>query len=188
MALRDLAGGAARLNAGFWREVAQTVDPKPQRREHEPEPPPDALPAPEASQSVAASPTDEGMLVPIDTWTRVLEQRGNLHQAGQDLAEARERAAKAETEAAFLREQLAAARAAAASDAAVSPKRTRRAPASEPEPETEPGPMPTAAPAAVSPAATVVGTRTGARLRVVRVRSRVSEWIRPGSDSSAVDG
>ncbi len=50
------------------------------------------------------------MLVPIDTWTRVLDQLGNLHQAGQDLAEARERAAKAETEAAFLREQLTAER------------------------------------------------------------------------------
>lgn len=47
------------------------------------------------------------MLVPIDAWDKMLIQLGNLHQAGQQLAEARERAARAETEAAFLRERLA---------------------------------------------------------------------------------
>src|ERR687888_74211 len=47
------------------------------------------------------------VLVPIDAWQRMMEQLGNLHQAGQQLADARERAAKAETEAAFLRERLA---------------------------------------------------------------------------------
>jgi hypothetical protein len=46
------------------------------------------------------------MLVPLDAWNRMLNQLGNLHEAGQQLAEARERAAKAETEAAFLRERL----------------------------------------------------------------------------------
>lgn len=59
---------------------------------------------------VPAAKTDspEGtMLVPLDAWTKVLNQLGNLHEAGQQLAEARERAAKAETEAAFLRERLA---------------------------------------------------------------------------------
>lgn len=50
---------------------------------------------------------DGTMLVPLDAWTKVLNQLGNLHEAGQQLAEARERAAKAETEAAFLRERLA---------------------------------------------------------------------------------
>ncbi len=47
------------------------------------------------------------MIVPIDAWNKMLNQLGNLHEAGQQLAEARERAAKAETEAKFLREQLA---------------------------------------------------------------------------------
>lgn len=47
------------------------------------------------------------MLVPLDAWNRVLNQLGNLHEAGQQLAEARERAAKAETEAHFLKERLA---------------------------------------------------------------------------------
>jgi hypothetical protein len=57
-------------------------------------------------------PTDEPavpegtMLVPLDAWNKMLNQLGNLHEAGQQLAEARERAAKAETEATFLRERL----------------------------------------------------------------------------------
>lgn len=56
-------------------------------------------------------PTEPGipegtMLVPLDAWNKMLNQLGNLHEAGQQLAEARERAAKAETEAAFLRERL----------------------------------------------------------------------------------
>lgn len=47
------------------------------------------------------------MIMPIDAWEKMLMQLGNLHEAGQQLAEARERAAKAETEAKFLRERLA---------------------------------------------------------------------------------
>ena len=65
--------------------------------------------------AVPAEPTT--MLVPIDAWNRVLDQLGNLHQAGQELAEARERAARAETESQFLRERLAELRAAATEDA-----------------------------------------------------------------------
>lgn len=47
------------------------------------------------------------MIVPLDAWNRMLNQLGNLHEAGQQLADARERAAKAETEARFLKERLA---------------------------------------------------------------------------------
>jgi len=47
------------------------------------------------------------MLIPIAAWDKMLLQLGNLHEAGQQLAEARERAGKAETEARFLRERLA---------------------------------------------------------------------------------
>jgi hypothetical protein len=47
------------------------------------------------------------VLVPIDAWNKMINQLGNLHEAGQQLAEARERAARAETEARFLRERLA---------------------------------------------------------------------------------
>lgn len=54
-------------------------------------------------------PTEDGtaMLVPRDAWDRLIDQLGNLHEAGKALADARERAAKAETEAEFLRERLA---------------------------------------------------------------------------------
>ena len=60
-------------------------------------------------KATAAGPTSDGnaMLVPRDAWDRLLAQLGHLHEAGQQLAEARERAAKAETEATFLRERLA---------------------------------------------------------------------------------
>jgi hypothetical protein len=53
-------------------------------------------------------PTGDGtaMLVPRDAWDRLIDQLGNLHEAGLMLAEARERAARAETEAGFLRERL----------------------------------------------------------------------------------
>ena len=53
------------------------------------------------------APGPETMIVPVDAWNKMLNQLGNLHEAGQQLAEARERAAKAETEAQFLRERLA---------------------------------------------------------------------------------
>jgi hypothetical protein len=63
--------------------------------------------APAADGEEVATPPLGTMLVPIDAWDKMLLQLGNLHQAGQQLAEARERAARAETEAAFLRERLA---------------------------------------------------------------------------------
>lgn len=61
----------------------------------------------EAEEAPTAPEIPEGtMLVPLDAWNKMLNQLGNLHEAGQQLAEARERAAKAETEAQFLRERL----------------------------------------------------------------------------------
>ena len=49
---------------------------------------------------------EESLLVPLDAWNTVLNQLGNLHEASQQMAEARERAAKAEAESEFLREKL----------------------------------------------------------------------------------
>ena len=49
---------------------------------------------------------EDSLLVPLDAWNTVLNQLGNLHEASQQMAEARERAAKAEAEAEFLREKL----------------------------------------------------------------------------------
>ena len=60
------------------------------------------------SASRSAGPTGDGssMLVPRDAWDKLMDQLGNLHEAGMQLASARERAAKAETETTFLRERL----------------------------------------------------------------------------------
>lgn len=74
--------------------------------------------------------TPAGVLVPLDSWQQLLRQLGNLHEAGRDLADARERAAKAETEARFLRERLAELRAQVA-DARAEPTTTTTPPASE---------------------------------------------------------
>jgi gamma-glutamyltranspeptidase len=50
--------------------------------------------------------SEESLIVPLDAWNTVLNQLGNLHEASQLMAEARERAAKAEVESEFLREKL----------------------------------------------------------------------------------
>ena len=62
-----------------------------------------------ARRDGSPGPTGDGttMLVPRDAWDKLMDQLGNLHEAGQMLAEARERAGRAETEALFLRERLA---------------------------------------------------------------------------------
>jgi hypothetical protein len=67
----------------------------------------DPNPQPIVSQPVAPEVPEGTMLVPLDAWNKMLNQLGNLHEAGQQLADARERAAKAETEVVFLRERLA---------------------------------------------------------------------------------
>ena len=60
----------------------------------------------EESATDSSAVPEGSMLVPLDAWNRMLNQLGNLHEAGQQLAEARERAAKAETEARFLKERM----------------------------------------------------------------------------------
>lgn len=94
-------------------------------------------PQPPSKPPAAAEPeTPPGtMLVPIDAWDKMLMQLGNLHEAGQQLAEARERAAKAETESRFLRERLAELRADLAEVKAAAPPRTYPPPAAEPDSE-----------------------------------------------------
>ena len=69
-------------------------------------PSPAVSPPPSGVGSPLTGAQIETMIVPIDAWNKMLNQLGNLHEAGQQLAEARERAAKAETEALFLRERL----------------------------------------------------------------------------------
>ncbi len=114
----DLNGVEARAIALGRRlpgiaEQPQDVAPEPVRR---PDPSPAVAtppePAPDGDTATDAGGTDQApppgtMIVPIDAWNKMLNQLGNLHEAGQQLAAARERAAKAETEATFLRERLA---------------------------------------------------------------------------------
>ena len=98
--------------------------------------------SPLAGEARGPRPSGEGeddsppgtMIVPIDAWNKMLNQLGNLHEAGQQLAEARERAAKAETEAKFLRQQLAENRTQNPNDETQD---------REPEPEPEPEPIET---------------------------------------------
>ena len=74
-----------------------------------PAPSPGPLPADDQQARVADVfdlETTDAVLVPVDEWSRILRQLGNLHDAGQQLADARERAAKAETESTFLKERL----------------------------------------------------------------------------------
>jgi len=67
---------------------------------------PATVPEPMAEPDPAGAATPGMELVPVDLYRLMLDQLGNLHEAGRDLAEARERAARAETEAQFLRTQL----------------------------------------------------------------------------------
>lgn len=67
---------------------------------------PRSAPPPQPPSRAAPEAPEGSVLVPIDAWNRMINQLGNLHEAGQQLAEARERAARAETEASFLRERL----------------------------------------------------------------------------------
>tara|TARA_Y100000592_G_scaffold91551_1_gene151903 strand:- start:588 stop:959 length:372 start_codon:yes stop_codon:yes gene_type:complete len=59
-----------------------------------------------SNEYVEASTDEENILVPVSAWKKVLDQLGNLHEADKLMAEARERAAKAEAESEFLREKL----------------------------------------------------------------------------------
>lgn len=74
--------------------AASTAEPHPEPEPHREPDGPDARS------------TDGSILVPLDAWDNMLAQLGNLHEAGQQLAEARERAARAETEAEFLKERV----------------------------------------------------------------------------------
>ena len=46
------------------------------------------------------------LIIAISAWESILNQLGNIHEASQNMAEARERAAKAEAENEFLREKI----------------------------------------------------------------------------------
>ena len=134
----DLALRMVDLEAVIARaeELGRDIVPKPEESESEAAA---SIPTSE-SEAKTSVPTPEGepatMIVPVDAWNKMLNQLGNLHEAGQQLAEARERAAKAETESTFLREQLAERRASDSSDVNEIPPATDPEPLSETAPET----------------------------------------------------
>lgn len=162
MVLRQMAAEMARATSGVWKGIADTMDPAGSRpKAPEPAPVVEAEPEPDPEPQPEAVEPENTMLVPIDAWTRIMEQLGNLHEAGQQLAEARERAAKAETENEFLRAQVRELKEAR-------PASARRKPAAPAEPAT---PSPAAAPAASAPAAR--------ETRAKRARRRVSGWLAP---------
>lgn len=88
-------------------ETGETPQPEVVERP-QPQPQVEPQPTPEPGEPTTGPPEPPPgtMLVPVDAWNKMLMQLGNLHEAGRELAEARERAAKAETEATFLRERL----------------------------------------------------------------------------------
>jgi hypothetical protein len=85
---------ALRRQAGRPRPRSRTVDLRVSSAGREPAP------------TEPDDPPPGTLLVPLDAWQRMLEQLGNLHEAGQQLAEASARAAKAEVESEFLRERV----------------------------------------------------------------------------------
>jgi DNA-binding transcriptional MerR regulator len=96
----------------MWLVTAESIARHLADERREAKPTPAAVTPPRAAAASTApartGPTEDGtaMLVPRDAWDRLMDQLGNLHDAGVQLAEARERAARAETEATFLRERL----------------------------------------------------------------------------------
>lgn len=111
VSLRGIRQRAAELGREAKLEPSTQIKPPPPTPVAPPAPSTDPEPIPETPET--ESEIDPGpvipegtMLVPLDAWNKMLMQLGNLHEAGQQLAEARERAAKAETETVFLRERL----------------------------------------------------------------------------------
>ena len=120
--LDDFDGGVRRMvrvdavlerAARLGRDIAPVPRPMPDTKAPDEASPPvtavdeqDAPPVDSAGADRAPDAPQGTMIVPIAAWDKMLMQLGNLHEAGQQLAEARERAAKAETEALFLRERL----------------------------------------------------------------------------------
>lgn len=109
---KDIPSHLEKTGDGFLRIVSLEGIRRWNEQRDEEEVPPDSSKEPvdevdlTEDASVGTTVPEGTMLVPLDAWNKMLNQLGNLHEAGQQLAEARERAAKAETEAQFLKERL----------------------------------------------------------------------------------
>ena len=118
----------------WTEEIGREVDPPTSASSEETDIPTGAVRAEDPVPAPEETAPEGTMIVPLDAWNRMLNQLGNLHEAGQQLAEARERAAKAETESRFLKERLA--------DLREELEKTRTETAEEPGTETPDAPSP----------------------------------------------
>ena len=82
---------------GFFSNNKKTVEEQQNLEENK---------SPENFEQDKSENNENNLIVPLEAWQTVLNQLGNLHEANQLMAEARERAAKSEAEAEFLREKL----------------------------------------------------------------------------------
>ena len=82
---------------GFFSDNKKTVEEQQNLEENK---------LPENFEQDKSENNENNLIVPLEAWQTVLNQLGNLHEANQLMAEARERAAKSEAEAEFLREKL----------------------------------------------------------------------------------
>lgn len=82
---------------GFFSDNKKTVEEQQKLEENK---------SPENFEQDKSENNENNLIVPLEAWQTVLNQLGNLHEANQLMAEARERAAKSEAEAEFLREKL----------------------------------------------------------------------------------
>ena len=82
---------------GFFSDNKKTVEEQQNLEENK---------SPDNFEQDKSENNENNLIVPLEAWQTVLNQLGNLHEANQLMAEARERAAKSEAEAEFLREKL----------------------------------------------------------------------------------
>ena len=82
---------------GFFSDNKKTVEEHQNLEENK---------SPENFEQDKSENNENNLIVPLEAWQTVLNQLGNLHEANQLMAEARERAAKSEAEAECLREKL----------------------------------------------------------------------------------
>jgi len=183
----------ARNTSGLWKGIADALDPTgapaPRRTDDIDLTDERSRPDPPAPSGTELGERGGNMVVPLDTWTRILEQVGNVHEAGQQLAEARERAARAETENRFLREQIDDLKARGTGGRRASSKPAPRptaaaqtAPASSAAATTsEAGPTPPTETPPTSPAPRSRNPlrRAAGSGRTSRARQRASDWLRP---------
>ena len=104
VAFGDVTERARSLQRAIRPVEGAEVEPVVDLRDRPATPAPSSSSVPDADDRAAVP--EGSILVPQDAWDRLLGQLGNIHEAGQQLADARERAAKAETEAEFLRERV----------------------------------------------------------------------------------